>query len=66
MTYLFLPLNIMTKPSLSDFSDFVEKPKPVIIKSKTDIQKTNYVYEYNFSFNCSISIFYLYYRKKSR
>ena len=29
----------MIKPSLSDFSDFVEKQKPVIIKSKIDIQK---------------------------
>ena len=28
----------MIKPSLSDFSDFVEKPKPVIPKTKYEIQ----------------------------
>ena len=29
----------MLKPSLTDFTDFVEKPKPVKIKTKYEIQK---------------------------
>ena len=29
----------MLKPSLTNFSDFIEKPKPVIPKSKYEIQQ---------------------------
>jgi len=54
----------MVKPSLSDFSDFVEKPKPVIIKSKIDIQKEQTMYmNIILVLIVGLGIFYLYYRK---
>ena len=55
----------MIKPSLSDFSDFVEKPKPVI-KSKIDIQKEQTMYmNIILVLIVGLGIFYLYYRKKN-
>lgn len=35
----FFTLIIMYKPTLTNFADFIEKPKPVIPKSKYEVQK---------------------------
>ena len=36
----FLPFIIMIKPTLTNFTDFIEKPKPVIPKTKYQIQES--------------------------
>jgi len=57
----------MIKPSLSDFSDFVEKPKPVIRKSLIDIQKEQSMYmNIILLIIVGIGIYYLYYRIKDK
>ena len=55
----------MIKPSLTNFADFVEKPKPVILKTKVDVQK-----DINWYLNILVGLIvviggiYLYYRYK--
>ena len=55
----------MNKPSLTNFTDFIEKPKPVILKTKYEIQTT-----INFYLNICvllfilIGVYYLYHRHK--
>ena len=41
----------MTKPSLSDFSQFADKPKPVKLKLNLKYKKTVILYEYYFIIN---------------
>jgi len=36
----FYPFIIMIKPQLTNFTDFIEKPKPVIPKTKYQIQES--------------------------
>ena len=36
----FYPFIIMIKPQLTNFNDFIEKPKPVIPKTKYQIQQS--------------------------
>jgi hypothetical protein len=36
----FLPFIVMIKPNLTNFTDFIEKPKPVIPKTKYQIQQS--------------------------
>ncbi len=57
----------MIKPNLSDFSDFVEKPKPVIHKSMIDIKKEQTMYmNIILIIIVLIGIYYLYYRIKEK
>jgi len=61
----FFNLIIMNKPSLTNFIDFVEKPKPVIPKTKHEIQS-----DINFYLNICVFLiivmgsYALYYRFK--
>lgn len=61
----FFTLIIMIKPKLTNFADFIEKPKPVIPKTKYQVQQ-----EINWYLNISISlviiigIYFLYQRYK--
>ena len=55
----------MIKPSLTNFTDFVEKPKPVIPKSKIEIQKdTNFYMNIALFLVVTIGFIILYYRNK--
>lgn len=57
----------MLKPSLTDFTDFVEKPKPVKIKTKYEIQKEINLYmNIALFFVILIGIGFLYYRGKHK
>jgi len=55
----------MIKPSLTNFADFVEKPKPVILKTKVEVQN-----DINWYLNILVGLIvviggiYLYYRYK--
>ena len=55
----------MIKPSLSDFSQFADKPKPVKIKTKFEIQKEqSYYMNIILLLIIVIGFIFLYYRKK--
>jgi hypothetical protein len=55
----------MLRPKLTNFSDFIEKPKPVIPKTKKDVQSEINLYLNILLFMVIIiGCFYLYYRFK--
>jgi len=61
----FLKLIVMIKPSLSDFTVFADKPKPVKIKTKFEIQKEKSSYmNIVLLLIVVIGFIILYYRKK--
>ena len=53
----------MIKPSLTNFADFIEKPKPVIHKTKYQVQQViNWYLNISISLVILIGIYYLYQR----
>ena len=57
----------MIKPSLSDFSQFADKPKPVKVKTKFEIQKEHSLYmNIVLLLIVVIGFIILYYRKKNK